>query len=139
MVHEGNRSEFLGLYAILTGAQVRCPDSRDVVLSTCSLANLNSLPRACRADAQCVLSSLADPDGCLSQVIATFFRDSAFVVGTAKASFVLHNRMLASILRTPLSFFDTTPSGVRLILSCRGCHSTDALTEQRFRFLQSAV
>ena len=47
----------------------------------------------------------------LSQALFVLFGAFALAVGAIRASRTLHNSMLANLLRSPMSFFDTTPLG----------------------------
>ena len=47
----------------------------------------------------------------ISQAIFVLFAAFALAMGGIFASKILHNSMLGSILRSPMSFFDTTPLG----------------------------
>ncbi|KAI1286879.1 ATP-binding cassette sub-family C member 3 [Halotydeus destructor] len=47
----------------------------------------------------------------ISETVFMFFSNILVFYGTLRASSVLHNMMLDHILRAPMSFFDTTPSG----------------------------
>lgn len=53
-----------------------------------------------------VYSSLA-----IFQIISLLLASLAIAIGTVKASQTLHDKMLNNILRSPMSFFDTTPVG----------------------------
>ena len=44
-------------------------------------------------------------------IIMSFVSQGAFAIGSVRASRKLHNRLLDSMMRAPMSFFDTTPLG----------------------------
>lgn len=47
----------------------------------------------------------------LISIIINFIRSAIFYLICINASRVLHNRMFGAIIRTPIRFFDTNPSG----------------------------
>ena len=47
----------------------------------------------------------------ISQALFVLFGSFSLAIGGILASRILHNNMLANILRSPMSFFDTTPLG----------------------------
>lgn len=47
----------------------------------------------------------------ISQALFVLFSSFSLAMASIFASRTLHNRMLANILRSPMSFFDTTPLG----------------------------
>ncbi|XP_066905600.1 multidrug resistance-associated protein 1 [Halyomorpha halys] len=47
----------------------------------------------------------------IGQTIATFFCSLAWYIGCVNAGIHLHNILLLNIMRSPMSFFDTTPQG----------------------------
>ena len=51
-------------------------------------------------------------------LLINIFRSLLFYVVIVNASRVLHNRMFGSVLRAPMRFFDTNPSGMIDV-----CHS----------------
>ena len=51
-------------------------------------------------------------------ILLNFSRAVLFYFVCMNASRVLHNRMLASILRAPVLFFDTNPIGRHIIYTC---------------------
>ena len=63
----------------------------------------------------------------LSTVVFVFLMSLGAVMGLVRASHTFHNSLLATILKVPLSFFDTTPKG--RILN-RFTKDVDALDDQ---------
>ena len=47
----------------------------------------------------------------VGQIILTLFASYFFALGGVLAATLIHKRLLVNILRLPMSFFDTTPSG----------------------------
>ena len=47
----------------------------------------------------------------IGQIILTFFASYFVAMGCIFAATLIHKRLLVNILRLPMSFFDTTPSG----------------------------
>ena len=79
-----------------------------------------SLPLSSLPLSSLPLSSLPSSSGCylgiygalgISQSLFVLFGSFSLAVGGILASKTLHNKMLANILRSPMSFFDTTPLG----------------------------
>ena len=48
---------------------------------------------------------------CISTVIGAFLMAAGSLVGIIRAAGMLHTRLISTVLRFPMSFFDTTPNG----------------------------
>ncbi|KYR03153.1 ABC transporter C family protein [Tieghemostelium lacteum] len=47
----------------------------------------------------------------MAAIASTFFRSFGMVIGSIKGSQLFHEKMFESVIRSPMSFFDTTPIG----------------------------
>ncbi|KAL3857785.1 hypothetical protein ACJMK2_012421, partial [Sinanodonta woodiana] len=74
----------------------------------------------------------------VAQGLSIFFFFVVFATRSVRASSLLHDKMLTRILRCPMSFFDTTPSGRILNRFARDIESIDnTLTEISQNWLRS--
>eukprot|EP00181_Compsopogon_caeruleus_P000064 CAMPEP_0184682668 /NCGR_PEP_ID=MMETSP0312-20130426/8220_1 /TAXON_ID=31354 /ORGANISM="Compsopogon coeruleus, Strain SAG 36.94" /LENGTH=1331 /DNA_ID=CAMNT_0027134483 /DNA_START=219 /DNA_END=4214 /DNA_ORIENTATION=+ len=75
----------------------------------------------------------------IGYAILTFIRSAAYLLLALKASRALHSSVLMSVLRAPLSFFDTTPIGRMLSRFSRDVTAVDMLVPQAFQQMLNTV
>ena len=69
----------------------------------------------------------------LAQALCILIGSFALAIGGFFASSVLHNKMLANILRSPMSFFDTTPLGRILNRFSKDVYTVDESIPNSYR------
>ena len=69
----------------------------------------------------------------VGQAILTLFASFSLAMGGIFASRLIHNRLLVNILRLPMSFFDTTPSGRILNRFSKDIYTIDEIIPRSVR------
>ena len=73
----------------------------------------------------------------IGQSILVLFSSFSLALGGILASRVIHKRLLENILRLPMSFFDTTPSGRILNRFSKDIYTVDELLPRSVNFFMS--
>ena len=73
----------------------------------------------------------------IGQSILVLFSSFSLALGGILASRVIHRRLLVNILRLPMSFFDTTPSGRILNRFSKDIYTVDELLPRSVNFFMS--
>jgi len=69
----------------------------------------------------------------VGQSILVLFASFSLAMGSIFASRLIHNRLLVNILRLPMSFFDTTPSGRILNRFSKDIYTIDEIVPRSVR------
>ena len=75
----------------------------------------------------------------LGQSILVLFSSFTLALGGIMASVLIHKRLLINILRLPMSFFDTTPSGRILNRFSKDIYTIDELIPRSVNFFLSML
>ena len=73
----------------------------------------------------------------VGQSILVLFSSFTLALGGIMASILIHRRLLKNILRLPMSFFDTTPSGRILNRFSKDIYTVDELIPRSINFFLS--
>ena len=73
----------------------------------------------------------------MGQSILVLFSSFTLALGGIMASILIHKRLLINILRLPMSFFDTTPSGRILNRFSKDIYTVDELIPRSINFFLS--
>jgi len=73
----------------------------------------------------------------MGQSILVLFSSFSLALGGIFASTLIHNRLLVNVLRLPMAFFDTTPSGRILNRFSKDIYTVDELIPRSISFFVS--